>query len=506
MLLWFFVAVSVVQYAVHQPERYQSWMKHNKGKLCYAAIALIAFCLMLCCVKDEPFRVDELIQTVFKEGGISYSIQNCLNLTDGSPPLHAIWSSICYKVLPHSELWLMLPSILLTITDIYVAGLIGEELKGRLCGILSACLLAFSVTVWGYVAFDFHNYALYLMFSMLSLYCHMKKLEKDGRWQIYYSLSLLGLAMSHYFGMLIYGLYFLSDIYLFFRKEVSWKTGIAYILPGAVSLLWLGMVYCTVQQRGGMGSTFSWYSIPNLQAIKNLIYWLSGKYIVSFILLALGMACAMVQILHKDSGRDKQQKFYMAFSLLQLVVIIGVVYLYGNYINRINTMWEARYFVGLIPFALLLSASSVISLLPKGDVSQMLRVETVVIAICIAVVGHNLTADRPYKPYESWRDAADWLYTQRDYIFNANTVVVTSAGGWEKDQWQNHYISRFGRRDPLHLLGQYELTKEQLLSYNKVYLYRQVYDIDTWLQSALDENYNLEMDIPDIQIRVYTRK
>ena len=68
-------------------------------------------------------------------------------------------------------------------------GLTGEALGEKSTGILTAIIGAFSVTVWGFAAYSFRPYAFLLLFSALSLYCHIRKNQTGGErgWLIKYS-------------------------------------------------------------------------------------------------------------------------------------------------------------------------------------------------------------------------------------------------------------------------------------------------------------------------------
>ena len=80
-------------------------------------------------------------------------------------------------------------------------------------------------------------------------------------------------------------------------------------------------------------------------------------------------------------------------------------------------------------------------------------------------------------------------------------------GDWEREGWIRYYIERYGRRDPLRIVVQRNLTSEEVLSYNRVYLFQDhLYGVDQWFQSTLDNNYRLEADIPELQIKMFVRK
>lgn len=200
MLIWFFAAASVVEYVVHQPERYRSWMERNKGKLCYASIALVAFLLMLHYADVYSLGLDEMITLGLAKDGLASAIENCLNVRDGAPPLYIIFLCLWCRIAPYGEKWLLLLPIFVTALSVYVIGLAGENLKGRWCGFLAACVMGFSTTVWGYCGLNFRYYPFVFFFSTLCLYSFIQKniSAEQSRWLIVYSISLLGMGMTHY--------------------------------------------------------------------------------------------------------------------------------------------------------------------------------------------------------------------------------------------------------------------------------------------------------------------
>lgn len=507
MLAWFFVGISVGQYAVHQPERYKCWMGRNKGKLCYAVIALVAFSLMLHYADMYSLELDELIMIKFAGDGFKSAIEKCLDLRDGAPPLYAIFTCLWYQIVPYGEKWLLLLPILVTALSIYIIGLAGESLAGRWGGFLAACMMGFSTTVWGYSGLSFRCYPFVFFFSTVCLYSFIQKnisAERSG-WLIIYSLSLLGIGMTHYFGMMLCGLYFLADLYLFFKKKVSWRSGCAYLFPGTVCVVWVGLVFRTVLKNGGTGTSFTYAPIPTAQHISKLLHLLTGNYEVAYWLLVLAFAYAIALFWRRRSGVKDELWFYQIFLASAVLTIVGLLYIYGNFINQKSTLWLERYFILLIPQITILCALTVESLFPHKNAKIQMRTANLFLALLFVFNAVSVGSSSKSEKY-IYREAANWLYTQSDNIFTPGTIVVTTMGGWELEAWIHYYVERQGRRDPIHIERPWDLTAEMLLSYDTIYLYRDIYSVEQWLQSALDENYSLQADLPEIQMSVYVRK
>lgn len=498
-------------YLARYPDKARNWSDQHSGKLLYGGMAVFVFVLMFHYADSSSLWNDELYH-ISVGTDISLAIQNCLNMVDISPPLYGICAAIWYSIAPYGEQWLLLLSIVPVVISIYVMGLIGERLKGKNCGVLAAALLAFSTTVWGYVAFDFRPYAFTLFFCTLSLYCHVQRntMERDFIWRISYSVALTGLAMSHYFGMLACGLFFLCDLILVCRKKKIWKILLSYLLPGAISIIWLSMIYVTVLQHKDTGAIASWYAIPTFSSVAELFNFLTGNFNISFWLAVLGVASGIVCLWNLFVKREKWKwdKFYQAFSVGVITITITVLVLYGNFINTTSTMWQERYFIYLIPFVSILSALAITSFFRTSneDGAKGTEREKIFGIFLSLLVAANCIVAAPTcgVTYQPFRQAADWLYTQANTIFNQDTVIITTIN-FEKG-WSNYYIEREGRRDALNVINQYICSPEALLQYNRIYLQYSHIAVSEWLQAYLDENYTLELDDTSVQIRSYVRK
>lgn len=514
MLVWFFVSVSAIQYSVHQPERYKCWMERNKGKLVFALIALAAFCCMEYFVDDASLGMDEVQQIVWAS-----DLRSCVKMLlsmeeDVNLPLYSVLVHFWYPIAPYGEQWLLLLSTIPTAIAIYVIGLAGERLRGRYCGIFASLMMGFSTTVWGYAGFELRSYPYMLLFSTLTFYCHIWK-SQDGerkKWLIRYSLSLLGLAMIHYYGMLLFGVFFLVDLYLFLRKKVTWRSGCCFIPGGIAALMWLGLVYLTTLRYRDMGDIASFYPIPTMRHIVDLLRFLAGNYPLSFYILVLGIASALTLLCGKDARQNDGRGYYQCLPLGVLTLVIGIMFVYGNFINQKSTLWFERYFTLLIPYVTILSASLVTDLLPpenggggsKLNGERMKKWTCVWLGMLLIVncVSAGITSKHEY-PY-MYRQTADWLYTQNHTIFNPETLIIgTSNSVWG---WQEYYVSRKGRRDPLNVAIQYTVTPEEVLSYDRIYIQHTWIDVKEPLLSLLDQYYTLEEDHPEVQMRVYIRK
>ena len=492
-------------FAQRKPEAAAVWLRHNNGKVLYALIAIVAGFLMFRHSGDVSFWWDELLQIECARGSLEHAVQNCLKMIDVTPPLYTICAYMWYHIAPFGEQWLLLLSVIPTAAAAYVIGLAGEKLGGKYCGALSASLLAFSATAWNNAAFEFRSYSFVLFFSALSLYGRVQRdhSQKKRSWMAAYSISLLGLAMSHYFGMLLCGLYFLTDLYLYGTGRITKRAAVSYILPGSASLVWLYLVYQTTLRYRTVEMIASWYHCPTPQETIWLLRFLAGNYSLPFYLFLFGVSCVFVEIWQKRSCRKDWRKTYQRILLWIIFTTVALIYIYGNYINQKSTMWEFRYFIILIPLVVLVASLGLTALFPREGADGRLRLGAVTLLIGMILAGHCLAIGASTGMQAPFREAADWLYMQSNDIFNSDTVIMHTCA---LDSWQEYYICRQGRRDALNAVGQDVLSEEELIPYNKVYVQYSHYPISESLQTTLDENYVLEADLPEIQMKVYARK
>ena len=494
--------VALLNYIKRQPENAKNWWQRNDSKVLYASIAIAAFCFMEHFSDAVSFWLDELTQIFVIKYGFFDVVKHCLTMWDATPPLFGLCAWVWYRIAPFGEMWLLLISIIPVSVAVYIMGLIGEKLGGKYCGFLAAVLLAFSPTVWNFAAFEFRAYSFVVLFSTLSLFFHIKKAQNNEQrgYIIAYSISLLCLAMSHYFGMLLCGMFFLADIYLYSLKKISWKSVFSYILPGAVAFIWLCLLYITTLSHRRPEEIMT-HDIPNTKKIIELLKFLSGIYPLSFYLFLLGVVCVLACIYLKKSHEIKWGGVYQRISLGIVSAVILLLYVYGNYINQKATMWQGRYFLILIPFVILLSAFGVTKIFSSGE---SLRLRAAVLLIAIIIAGNCISVGASYGVIQPYREAADWLYTQSSTIFDPKTITITT--GVRHDVWVAHYVSRKGRRDPIHAISQWMIDEEKLLSYDRVYLQYSHLWLFKPLETALNNHYTLEQDLPNIQMKVYVKK
>lgn len=498
-----------IHYYLIDKQKIFKWYKRNEGKFIYGSIASIMFFFLFCYSSQTSFWADELSQVTFTKGSLSEVIQYCLSLREANPPLELLIHNIWYHMVPYGEQWLLLPSITLSVLAIFIVGLIGEKLAGKYCGILAAIIMASSNVFCLNVAFEYRSYAFFMFFATLTLFCYLERNNNlvSIKWNLLFFLSLTCLAMIHYFGMIACALYFVADFYLFLKKKLIWKNGIMYLLPGLTSVAWLLMV---VSANKGFESYPNWMPVPNISHILALLKFLTGNFEVSYWLFCLGLA---VVLFNKDGKykKDFWKNYYCNFLVFMLLSTILFVYVYGNYINSISasfvTLWVDRYFLFLMPNVTLISALALCGL-PTANILKMQCKKQICGFLFIVLFLNCFSVVSTLGSTETYREAADWIYTQSDNIFDDKTLIIMVQTVYDSldEGWQEYYITRQGRRDALNVINQYNVQQDDLLKYDKIYLQYSHGNILPWINSFLNENYQLEIDNQYIKVMVYTRK
>ena len=91
-------------------------------------------------------------------------------------------------------------------------------------------------------------------------------------------------------------------------------------------------------------------------------------------------------------------------------------------------------------------------------------------------------------------------------LLNDDTLIVCNANRLVAESWQEYYISRQGKRNDIQVITQYDISEEQLLQYNRIYIQYSHSEVLPNLQTILDENYKLGLDNREVQVKVYVRK
>ena len=509
LLVYFIVLLTqfclFLRVSIHNP----LWVNRNGGRIIYLTIAIFAFALMQKYAGVQSLWNDELARLTYSSGTLREAIGSCLHLYDMTPPLFIVCAHFWTKIAPYGECWLLLISIIPISIAIYFIGLCGEELGGKICGVFAAIIAAFSTTAWDAGAYEFSSYSFMILFTTLSLYGHIKKntQREKNKWLVFYSVCLSGLAMSHYFGMLACVEFFLADLVLYLNKMASKKSGYSYIMPGGLIVVWISLIWITTLRHTSPEQLASWYGVPNVGGVRDILSFLTGYVEWEFwlLLFSFGGAVAEISRLSLKYVKCTWRSFYQIFSGAVIIGTLLLLFVYGNYINRESTMWQSRYFLFLLPFVFLsisLMVCSTFESIAKENQVIFAKISFTVF-FGVYTMMNCVIAMPARQSFQPFRESADWLYSQSNSIYKSDTLIISGVS--YADTWEKYYIERNGNRDPLNVVGQAAVNEELLEPYNTVYFQYSHAEMLPKLKSLLDDGFSLQNDISNLNIQIYVR-
>lgn len=508
----FSACIAIVVYVCLHPHKNAAlWCKRNTEKFLCLGFAVLMFVLMLYYADRTSLWNDEMFQVAFSNGSISEALNYCLTTREASPPLFDLFATLWYRVAPYGERWLLLPSIVAAALSIYVAGLIGQKMYGQYGGILSSIFCGCIPALWNNGAFEFRTYPFFVLFSFFTFYCYIKRNEQlNYKSIVLFGLSMAALAMNHYFGMIACACLFCSDVYLLWQKKTDRKVIVSYFIPGAISLGWLIAVFRVSSKYTGMKAAISWYGVPNIQRLRELLQYLVGEHTITYILLLVGIALVLARFPQKKGTPFDWTSYYLGYAVVNSLALILGLFIYGNITPSKTTLWANRYFLFLLPYICVILTGAVYSLVLENEYIQKQLKKAICLAVAMGLVLDCLIVIRDTTS-EPWRESADWLYTQSDYVFNRDTVIFNMIGAECTEGWIDYYVTQKGRRDKLHIESAWALTRDAvqlLIQQNKrVYIAYPHGSVPAWIETLLaEEGFKLDTKNQTVKVNTYVRK
>ena len=232
-----------------------------------AGVLVLGAALRLSTLGLQSFWYDEAFTPVHVlHHGLGATLR-AVGHTENSPPLWYLIAWLDVRVLGDGAVALRLPSALAGIATIAVAWPIGEELGGRLCGLLSALLVAVNpLLVW--YSQEARTYSLFVLACALALLCFLRRL-RSGRAMAAFALSGTLALLTHYFAVFLVA----PMAALLLAERPTRRASI----PAVATLAAVGGVLLPLLiAQGGHGTQWigRWALSSRLQAIPQ--YYLTG--------------------------------------------------------------------------------------------------------------------------------------------------------------------------------------------------------------------------------------
>lgn len=447
-----------------------------------------------------------------------YMVTDAVNL-----PLYPLILYIVYRIVPYGEVYLLLPSIIFTISSLWVIGSIGY-----MCGNEDTELYAVglgSVSYWLICrgAWDIRCYSLLVLLSATTIYFYMRRTKEETNKNIIgYGISMLLLFYTHWFGALMMVFFALYDLFLYIRKKVAFKCIISYLFAGGLFLPWcIAMLATTTRDLLGNNAASS---SPTIESIKALLMYLSGDSFLCMLILCWGIIVVVISCWHY---RKNDKNFYLPL-IGSCIWVIGLVYAYCAYLNPNGSFFENKYFLVLLPqtlsimsFGLSQTKCQILSFTSKKR-KQLLKVTEVLIILATAIIYGRLVWCNYNECYEfaheirmPYRQCAEYL-VETGEIYDDDVLVVSAETSTLTEGWYDYYFRKKGNDLPsnsyvLHVncdcgtLKEWNPTEEAdvLNKYKKIILVSLSLSVSEEFQKFVDENYILIDNIYTDSIKEY---
>lgn len=498
----------VLRYAEKKPDEFSEWVNRNSGKLIYAAIAIFTFFFMVRYAGNDSLWGDELIEVEIMNHSIADALGFNLRMRDATPPLFNILAVLWYQIAPYGEQWILLISIIPSVLSIYLIGCISEKLSGKYAGICSSIFMATATSFWVKGAYELRSYGMLVFFITLTILFYYKSLKTENRFnKVIYSILLACVAMTHYFGMLILGMCFISDLILLIVKKVNIKRGLVYIFPALVTVGWLCAVFFVTLRNKKPEEIASWFPVPEIEHIQGMISYITGYQEYVYTIFMICAAIILFSFTTKKLSLLSLENYMYLFCVGTVVTVFAILVVYGNFVNQKSTMWADRYFSILFPFAMIICGyigNWVQAKFGGAGIKNgiCLGIFLILFFECVPQV-QKYSADQPY------REVADWIYTKTNYIYDDSTLIYVTCADDSASAFNQYYISRCGKRDKLNVLPMYwrneegeSLTASDLLEYDTII----AFDMNGAIKSTIPaESYKILEQENSLKVTVYQK-
>lgn len=472
-----------------------------------ASLSLFSFLVMFLFADLKSLWADDIAQIAMAwQDSVPLVISETI-MRDNNPPLSHLISYIWIHLVPFGTRWLKLLNIIFVTFSITVCGLIGKELKNSLTGIFSALFISINSSMVVLAAYTFRPYGLYLLLSCLTLYFYLlsRRQQSKKSLHIIYTIILILLSYTHYFGILLCIALFFCDLFLIYKKDLKLTMVYSYFVAGSLFLPWFLSIIGESLPRL---ETF-WPQRPNILYAFNVLKQMMGYSTLLNLFMLFSLILFSINLFTKRKQHISNYYFYF-FILLVPLFIFGIVYVYSKYITSLGSLFECRYFFCIIPFLTIIMAlvSEYIyvkiksALLKHQKNTKYLLVAVSLLSILFLVrntffiFSNSTTLDSPFK------ETADFLRTQPD-IQKEDSLLFLSS--YDQQRGWDYYYTQKETYSPIQATW-YSLEDIDLSMYNKIYVVTLHIPLsDNVPQTLEDEGFVLENTDDQLPIKVYKR-
>jgi hypothetical protein len=401
----------------------------------------------------QSFWYDELCYTIGIIAGKSIAeITSLLLKIAAHLPLYFWTESVIYDIMPYGEVYILLPSIICVVFGVIILGAAAKKLFDDELKYLVICIAATSSSLMIHCGWELRPYGMFFCFSSLTIFSYVNRFTNfSGKSIALYSFSVLLLVFTHWFGVLLIFFYGLTDILLCCCRKLKFSTVVlSYITPLFLLSIWT--LLC-IKNTPYSFAAF-WIPTPTIDTLFAYSEELLSNNKLLCLLFAFTI-CFLLQQFIYDIRRKRIsfQNFIWLQQFFCIVWIIGIAFVYSKFINPRGSAFLFRYFVGVVPHAILISgfglyiANSICKTLKFN--SSDIRFVPLLLCLAFIICGYDsykkayLSQKFPREPY---RQAAKSLAHDPNIFAHDTLMIIQSNDPYIADAWTEYYFKKAGTK------------------------------------------------------------
>ncbi|MCR5210085.1 MAG: hypothetical protein K6C99_07730 [Lachnospiraceae bacterium] len=467
------------------------------------ALAVIFMLSVVTHYQDYTFWYDELCTISFVRLPRSLGELLHIFLTDEvtNLPLYDVILWFWYRIVPHTEGFLLFPNLIFYITGVLcLTGVLKKVTGNDRAGLLFVFFAFANPFAVKSVINELRAYALLYMLASVTLMQFIPRIpelgagkeaqadEKRAGELTGYSVSLLLLSFTHYFGVLFAAELFAVELFMRIKRKKgrSFAEIIAvYMIPLALCGAWV--ISAMTMKRRNIDSF--WVDVPGIREIFGTVNSICGHIPALTLFIALMM---IIYILFVIISKRKTGDVRLAAMLSVLVILIfAAVLIYSVVISRSGGLFVQRYFTVIMP-ALQMTEALALYALAEGIAGKIkkdagwISLLAPVPVICVMILCGAKEFKYAYTEYIVDGEDAEDIHDEEVDVDPAEVLVILERPSdiideYGRDGWAEFYLRDRGYRTV------WEEDAALLRDYDRVSVYP--VDLDEDLDPVLFEGY-----------------
>jgi len=476
----------------YESRKIQRWTKKHWDKMLYTVMGITYVCFARQYSYDAALMGDEVWQ-------LGWTISGEFPQFSFNRYLSTFW----FDIMPYGHENLRLMSQLFVAVTIFIAGLLGCELKGKRFGIIMASLVTFSQSVMYQCSLSIRSYSILLFATTLAVYMFVLKQKGNYKcWRlILYSVSLILCLDAHHFGILTYAILGLSDLILLFTK----KNKISNVFSWAVTFPYLAYCsYCVVGAAAENANNIVLTTKANFSKLFDFFRWTFSYNDILVVMFVIGYIYIIVNTYFKFKQKKInffEESTFLTISAIPLIEIFSV-YFYSTCVNPENSLLIDRFFITCFICMFFVAGIAIDKTIDYICVIFKSRrsVTPVICAFIVCMCFFNWSQVSPWNPWAQFYRTYDQNVTavvdyvlSRDDIYSSDTLFIDDHIVDYGDIGITYYTTRKFQRDDINHCAIVEIP-DDVEQYKTIYISRLWAGENDRLNQILNEQYMLVED------------